>query len=389
MIECVACLYKDNHPLGILFNEEGLCSGCTLHQEKDILNWGERRESLLKIVKDYRNQSSYDCIVPVTGGQDSYFTVHYVVNELGLRPLLVNFNRVFNSREGIENLQRLRTVFGLDLQQATMNPVVVKRIIQTTLANLGTINWFWIAGQTSLPVRISRDLGVPLIIWGAHQGVEQVGMYSHLDDVEMTRRYRKEHDLMGVDEKEIFRFDCAFNEADISQLQYPSDLDLLNSNTKGIYLSNYVRWDPYQQHEFVVKRYGYQGRKFARSYYQFDNPDCPVYMTIQDELKQMKFGYGKVTDQLTREIRHGRIDREKAKSLNNSYLEKTDSDSILKFLEWLGASRRSYKLLELNSSKDFAEKLKEFLISDSRRYEDVEQSQDRDYDVFGKGVFID
>jgi hypothetical protein len=81
MIECIACLYKDNHPLGILFNEEGLCSGCTLHQEKDILNWDERRESLLNIVKDYRNQSSYDCIVPVTGGQDSYFTVDYVVNE--------------------------------------------------------------------------------------------------------------------------------------------------------------------------------------------------------------------------------------------------------------------------------------------------------------------
>jgi hypothetical protein len=213
-------------------------------------------------------------------------------------------------------------------------------------------------------------------------------MYSHLDNVEMTRRYRKEHDLMGVDEKEIFRFDCAFNESDISQLQYPSDLDLLNSNTKGIYLSNYVRWDPYQQHEFVVKRYGYQGRKFARSYYQFDNPDCPVYMTMQDELKHMKFGYGKVTDQLTREIRHGRINKERAKLLNKSYLEKTDSDSILKFLEWLGASRRSYELLKLNTSKDFDEILKEFLFLDSKEYADDEQQQDKDYDVFGKGIFI-
>ena len=103
----------------------------------------------------------------------------------------------------------------------------------------------------------------------------------------------------------------------------------------------------------------------------------------------MKFGYGKVTDQLTREIRHGRVDRERAKLLNNSYLEKTDSDSILKFLEWLGASRRSYELLELNTSKDFAEKLKEFLISDRKKYEDDEQLQDKDYDLFGKGVFID
>ena len=40
---------------------------------------------------------------------------------------------------------------------------------------------------------------IPLIIWGAHQGLEQTGMFSHLHNVEMSRRYRKDHDLFGHD----------------------------------------------------------------------------------------------------------------------------------------------------------------------------------------------
>ena len=42
---------------------------------------------------------------------------------------------------------------------------------------------------------------IPLIVWGAHQGLDQVGMFSHPDEVEMTRKYRKEHDLMGLESR--------------------------------------------------------------------------------------------------------------------------------------------------------------------------------------------
>ena len=42
-----------------------------------------------------------------------------------------------------------------------------------------------------------------LSLWGAHQGVDQVGMFSHLDEVEMTRKYRKEHDLMNFEAEDL------------------------------------------------------------------------------------------------------------------------------------------------------------------------------------------
>lgn len=387
LTQCRNCLYKSNHPLGILFDDKGICSGCSIHLEKEQLDWEERRLDLLKLVEGYRKQDKYDCIIPVTGGQDSFFTVHYVVNELKMNPLLVNFNRVFNTKEGIENLHKLRTSFGLDLHQSTISPTIAKRIIQVTLANLGTINWFWIAGHTSFPVRTARDLGIPLIIWGAHQGVEQVGMYSHLDNVEMTKRYRREHDLLGVDEQDIFKFDCGFSSTDINPICYPSDQELISSEIRGIYLSNYVRWDPVQQHELVTEMYSYKGRTSPRSYYEYDHPDCPVYMSLQDELKQIKFGYGKVTDQLCREIRHGRITKDEALLRNSEYLGKRDSSSILQFLDWLGASPRSYELLSLNFSQNFNNTFRELAKSGSTLKEQGEVTSDSDYDLFGKGLF--
>ena len=74
---CNKCLYSSEHALGITFNNEGVCSGCQIHNEKDILNWDVRLLKLKKIVNKYKSKSRkvYDCIVPITGANDSYFIV--------------------------------------------------------------------------------------------------------------------------------------------------------------------------------------------------------------------------------------------------------------------------------------------------------------------------
>ena len=89
---CSRCLYSSDHPLGIVINENGLCSGCLIHEEKDTLNWAHRWDKLKKLTDPYKSKTkkNYDCIIPISGSQDSYFIVHIVKNKLGLNPLLVN-----------------------------------------------------------------------------------------------------------------------------------------------------------------------------------------------------------------------------------------------------------------------------------------------------------
>ena len=114
---CKRCLYNSSHPLGLIIDDEGICSGCRIHEEKDSIDWGERWRELLEVVKPYRLHSgnNYDCIVPVTGANDSYFIVHVVKNLLGLNPLLVTYNKYFNTPLGIWNLSNLRIKFNVDI----------------------------------------------------------------------------------------------------------------------------------------------------------------------------------------------------------------------------------------------------------------------------------
>jgi N-acetyl sugar amidotransferase len=395
-LECQRCLYTANHPLGLILDSEGVCSGCKVHEEKDYLDWDLRFAQLKKLTDSYKlkNSNGYDCIVPVTGGQDTFFIVHTVIHDLGLNPLLVNFNRNFNSAEGIKNLALLRSLFLADFRQITINPQIARKVVRTTLANLGTINWLSIAGQTSLPVRVASELGIPLIIWGAHQGIEQVGMFSHTDEVEMTSRYRIEHDLMGVDENSIFEFDPDFTQADIASLSYPCD-DLIQKNAiKGIYLSNFIRWDPVAQHNMVKQKYGYLGRKTNRSYYDYDNPDCPVYMGFQDLLKVKRLGYGKITDQLVRDIRHGRIDKSSARALELEYLAKTP-EGLESFANWLGVPLKNLETLFLVGANNFAHQIlteswRGMLVDSTTTRLLVEEDHagllDQDFTNIGKGL---
>ena len=239
IIFCKKCLYGSSHPLGLTFNDEGICSGCEIHEEKYNLDWKGRFQKLKKLVKIYKLKSNknYDCIVPVSGGSDSYWILHIVKNKLKLNPLLVSYNKYFNTDLGIRNLSNLRIKFDCDILIQNVNPISVKKITRTTFRNLGSIYWPCIAGQTVFPVQTAVDLKIPLIIWGGHQGVEQTGMFSHENEVEMTRRYRKDHDLMGYEADNLLNFFDTLNEEDIWQYRYPDDLDLKRIGVRGIYLA--------------------------------------------------------------------------------------------------------------------------------------------------------
>tara|TARA_A100001011_G_scaffold114094_1_gene120749 strand:+ start:4932 stop:6161 length:1230 start_codon:yes stop_codon:yes gene_type:complete len=341
---CKKCLYSENHPLGITFNDEGICSGCLVHDEKNKLDWSFRWQKLLKLVKRYKSKkNNYDAIVPVSGAQDSYF-IMYIVKKLGLKPLVVHYNKYFNTDVGIYNLSNLRIKFNTDIIFQNVNPRCVKKLTKKTFTEFGNIYWPILAGNSVFPVQISIKYKIPLIIWGAHQGLEQVGMYSHKNEVEMTRRYRKNHDLFGIDEYNIFNTYDDLNQEDLSSYFYPSDSELKHIGTRGIYLGNYLRWDPKAQHEKMIKLFNYKTTRFNRTIDCYDYVDCFNYLNLHDYLKFLKHGYSKITDHLTREIRHKRIDKISALKIVSRY-EKKSPLYVGLFSEWMGIDSKGLKFI--------------------------------------------
>ena len=353
---CQRCLYSTSHPLGLVLDEKGICSGCRVHEEKDSLDWDERWDRLERLVKPYRsrNNRNYDCIVPVTGAGDSFFIVHLVKERLKLNPLLVTYNRYYNTPLGIRNLAQLRRHFNCDILIQNVNPRSVKKISRTTLRLLGSFHWPALAGQSVFPVQTAVTHGIPLILWGAHQGVEQVGMFSHLHEVEMTRRYRKDHDLMGFEADDLLSLFDTLAEEDIWQYRYPDEAELGKVGVRGIYLGNYVRWDPLAQHLQMVKTAKYHSAQMSRTFDVYDHVDDWHYMGMHDCIKQKKHGFGRVLDQACREIRHQRICRDEAIGLVQKYQsQSSNADNLL--LEWLNIDRRSLEFIITHHTRESPE----------------------------------
>ncbi len=340
---CARCLYPSTHPLNIVFDSEGVCSGCRVHEEKDHLDWTNRYEKLEKLVGSYRNKSvsGYDCIVPVSGGRDSYFIVHTVRKKLGLNPLLVNYNKHYNTRRGHRNLAYLRTIFDLDIYSQVIKPQTIKKITRETLRLRGSMYWHVLAGQSVWPVQVAVRHKIPLIIWGHHQGLDQVGMFSHTDEVEMSRKYRKEHDLMGLEAEDVVAQSDELTEEDVQAFYYPHDKEISKVGVRGIYLGNYIRWDTKRQHEDMIDLYGYETAVQQRTFDTYNDVDCMHYSGLHDHIKYLKTGYGRGTDHATREIRFGRLTREEGLKLALDYENKPPKE-LTQFLEWSELAEREF-----------------------------------------------
>lgn len=337
---CVRCLYPENHPYGLVFDAHGVCSGCRVHEEKDELHWDARLQSLKAIVHANRSRTTgrgFDCIVPVTGGGDSYFMVHVVKNVLELNPLLVHYNHEYNTAAGIRNLANLATMLDCDVVTSTLRPSLLKRLTRHTLRRHGSMYWQCLAGYTTFPVQIAVKFRIPLIIWGVQGWSEQTGMFSHLDEAEMTERLRKEHALMGIAAEDLVDEEAGISRRDVQPFVYPFDHELETVGVRGLYLSNYLRWDAKAQHELMIDLYGYESKVQQRTFNTYEDVHCHHSAGLHDHLKMLRLGYSKVTDHASREIRLRRMSREQGIDLVREYAHRPPED-LSRFLDWVEMS---------------------------------------------------
>jgi N-acetyl sugar amidotransferase len=344
MIYCKRCLYPANHPYGMVLGAQDVCMGCRIHEEKDVLDWNARFRTLESIVHaNGKNvgRKGFDCIIPVTGGGDSFFIVNMVKNVLGMNPLLVNYNSHYNTKVGIRNLANLATVFDCDVFTSTLSPDLLQRITRHTLKKFGSMYWQALAGYLTFPVQVAVRFRIPLIIWGVQPWSEQTGMFSHLDESEMTERCRKEHGLMGIAAEDLIDPKANIQRVDVQSFVYPYDNELEAVGVRGLYLSNYIRWDAKKQHELMIDTYGYESALQQRTFNTYEDVHCFHSAGVHDYIKYLKYGYSKVTDHASREIRLKRMTREEGIAKVAEYSDRKPADLPL-FLNWVGMSEQEF-----------------------------------------------
>lgn len=115
---CSRCVMDDTVK-GITFDEKGQCTFCKIHDElekKFPLNEEapERLQQLVDKIKKGGKGKKYDCILGVSGGRDSTYTLYNAV-KLGLRPLAVHFDNGWNSEIAVQNIKNATKILGVDL----------------------------------------------------------------------------------------------------------------------------------------------------------------------------------------------------------------------------------------------------------------------------------
>ena len=344
---CARCLYPENAKPTIIFDDEGVCSGCRYHESRQKIDWDHREKLLREMLAEYKakareRKQPYDCIIPVSGGKDSHFQVYLIKVVYGLNPLLVTFNHAFNTPLGIRNLNNIVEQFGVDLYRFTANPVSARKISRYMLKTVGDLTWHYHAGIRTLPFKVAVQLGIPLIIWGEHGFAELTGLVTLEDMVEFTKWTRQEHDMRGYEPHDLINEESGITEEDIYPYIYPSDEQIEELDLRGIYISNFYYWDALGHAKLMHEKYnfGLHPGPREKTFILHGKTDDHA-NDVHDYLKYLKFGYGRATDDASMEIRHGRMTREEGMELVKRY-DAVVPSSLPVYLDYLGVSEEEF-----------------------------------------------
>lgn len=348
---CKRCVYPANARPGIIFDEEGVCSGCRLVESRASINWSDHERILIGILEEHKARqrekgNPYDCIIPVSGGKDSHFQTYVVKVKYGLNPLLVCYNHTFNTSLGLRNLANLIDKLDCNLVRYTTAPGSARRIAKYMLRKVGDLTWHYHAGIMTFPIKAAVMYDVPLVVWGEEGFSELVGMYNQDDFVEFTKKKRQEHSMRGFEPEDLLDDpDCPLTRYDLAPFFYPSDEELERVGVRGIYLSNFMPWDAHEQSLLVIDKFGFETAQWReRTFNIYAKTDDLHANGTHDYLKYLKFGYGRTTDDASTEIRHGRMTREEAIEVVSKYDHVRPSDMDV-FLRTAGMTEE--ELLEM------------------------------------------
>lgn len=335
---CTRCVSPSTPTAPINFDSNGVCSACLVHDQKKDIDWDERLKMLLKDVEKYRRSSGYECIIPVSGGKDSYYQTHFVINKLKLKPLLVTYNGNNYLEEGWRNLLNMKEVFNVDHIIISPSIDLLKRFNLLGFTKTGDMNWHAHCGIFTAPVQVAVNYNIPLMFWGEHGWTDQKGMYSMNDFPEFTYRYRTDQGLRGYDWYDFIgdeEFKLFENELEL--YKYPSDEDIKRVGVRGLHMNFYDPWKVSENVKLIMNKYNWIPKQdsFERTYRKFSNLDDRYENGIHDYLRYIKIGNGRATDHASKDIRDGNMSREEGVKMVKQY-DHVKSSDLYYWLKYVG-----------------------------------------------------
>lgn len=304
----------------LAIDEEGVCDACKIADEKEKINWKQREEELIRLLDKYRkNDGSYDCLVPGSGGKDSAYQAHILKYKYGMNPLTVTWPPLLYTEYGYKNWKNWIDVGGFDNISFTRNGKVMNLLTKLSIENLLHPFQTFILGQKNLAPKIAAKFDIPLVFYGENEteygnpiaenstSLRDKSYYSYknLDEVY----------LGGVSIKELReKYDVRLSDL-MSFLPIDAN-EIGNKQVDVHYLGYYLKWTPQEVYYYAVENTGFKARPFRTqgTYSKYSGIDDKI-----DDLHfyttYVKFGLGRASYDASQEIRNKHLTREEGVAL--------------------------------------------------------------------------
>lgn len=335
MTYCKRCVLPTTRP-HLTLDAQGVCNACSAHALKPHIDWTQREQAFRAVVNQAKMRSTgYDCVIPVSGGKDSTWQVVTCL-AYGLHPLAVTWKTPARTAIGARNLANLVNL-GVDHIDYQVSPTVEKKFLYQALSRCGSTAIPMHLALFNIPLKIAARFRIPLVVWGENSAFEYGGSederYGFRLDGHWLRKYGVTHGTTAED------WVCdTLTEKELTPYRGPTEAELSDAGVHAVFLGYYFPWDPALSFA-VAQAHGFQTRPEGAKtgYYDYADIDDD-FIAIHHYLKWYKFGFTRLFDNLSLEIRNGRMTREEAIQIISERGDQTPHEDIAKFCEFVGIS---------------------------------------------------
>jgi N-acetyl sugar amidotransferase len=324
----------------IRLNEQGVCDACLLAEIKhDTIDWGARARELQVLCDRFRRDDGrYDCIVPGSGGKDSFYAAHVLKYEYGMHPLTVTWAPHVYTEWGWKNHQAWIHA-GFDNVLFTPNGRVHRLLTRLAVENLLHPFQPFMLGQKNLAPKMAVLYDVPLVFFGENEAeygnpIQDMGTarrdWSYFAAEDKSKMF-----LGGTPVSELIE-DYGLDQNDLLPYLPANPQEIEKRAIEVHYLGYYLKWHPQSCYYYAVEHGGFQAspERTPGTYSKYNSIDDRIddfhYYTTY-----IKFGIGRATYDAAQEIRSRDITRDEGVALvrrfDGEYPERF-ADEIFRYL---------------------------------------------------------
>lgn len=339
---CSSCLAPSTRPR-ITFNDSGICNACQhAENKKTVMDWGLKKKELTAICDRFRRQDgSFDCIAPCSGGKDGSYVAWKLKHDLGMHPLCVTLTPQLPTEIGKQNLQRFKDS-GFDHLQITADPLKEKKIAKYGFVTQGQPKLSAMIGQTTALVNLAIKFNISLLVWGEegeseYGGVTYMSKKSYFTRQERIRIYFENNDPDEVAKK------ASLTLKDMVWWAFPNEEKLRKMDITCIFWSHFEDWNPYEHYLFAKKHCGFQAlpSRNIGTYTNFAQLDDDM-QDLHAYLMFIKFAFGRATSDACIDVRRGALDRKQALALVGRYDGEYPEPLISQYLDYFEMTKKEF-----------------------------------------------